>query len=821
MAVATGAAAIIGQRPGMKRNKLLAGFSLSKRAPQAAPEAFFPEMFTWSCMNHRTVKLGAVKLVLFSAGLFVLFSFSPAAHAQSAKHWFKQGQDAEAKDDFETAYEDYYKAFQKDAKDLRYKTAYERSRFPAAAAHVKQGEKLRDQGDNTGALTEFLHALEIDPSNELAQQEIQATREKMNAPPNQETSLSPNANPAFNDIGGPPQLKPISNEPLTIHSVEDSKIVYQTVGKLAGINVLFDPDYTSKRIQVDLANVDLYVALRIIGTISGTFWRPITGNTIFVAQNNRGKRAELDEQAVQTFYLTNVSQQQDLNDVQTALRNVFTAGHLYAVPSQNAIIMRGTPDELLLAQKLINDLDKARPEVVIDVAVMEVNRDKTRQIGIQLPQTATINFQQSNANSSSSSSSSSSTSTSSTTSGLTLNDLAHLNATNFAVTIGQAQANLLLTDSDSKILQNPRIRASDNQEATLKIGEKYPVATGSYQTGAATAIVSSLVNTQFQYMDVGVNITMKPQIHYDRDVTVKMKIEVSTIGPVLNLGGVSEPVILNNSAEETIRLKEGEASIIGGILTKSNNRSLSGTPGLAELPILRYIFGSETRETQDDEIVFLVVPHVVRAAQISPLNTRQIDTGTTNSIELRRIQAPATPPQATPAVAQPNVSSAGTVQGQTAQAAATAAIGQMRQQADAGAPVRLLLAAPPAPQKVGATFQVPVTLSGGQDVFSVPLQMQYDNAKLSLINVDVGNFLGKDGQAVALVHRDDGNGGVTISASRPPGTKGVNGDGSVIVLTFQAKAAGDASVAISRPVVRNSSQQAMPATGSQAVVHVQ
>ena len=120
-----------------------------------------------------------------------------------------------------------------------------------------------------------------------------------------------------------------------------------------------------------------------------------------MAQNNRGKRAELDEQAVQTFYLTNVSQQQDLNDVQTALRNVFTTAKLYAVPSQSAIIMRGTPDELLLAQKLIDDLDKARPEVVIDIAVMEVNRDKTRQIGIQLPQTATINFQQSNANTSS------------------------------------------------------------------------------------------------------------------------------------------------------------------------------------------------------------------------------------------------------------------------------------------------------------------------------------------------------------------------------------------------------------------------------------
>src|SRR6201999_1627792 len=201
------------------------------------------------------------------------------------------------------------------------------------------------------------------------------------------------------------------------------------------INVLFDPDYNSKRIQVDLTNVDLYDALRIIGTISGTFWRPITSNTIFVAQNSRSKRSELDEEAVQTFYLTNVAQQADFTDLQTALRNMFQTAKIYGVASQNAIIMRGTPDELLLAQKLISDLDKAKPEVVVDVAVLEVSRNYERTIGIQLPQTATVAFQASNFNntnnSSSSSSSSSSTSGSSTTTntsnGLTLNSLAHLN----------------------------------------------------------------------------------------------------------------------------------------------------------------------------------------------------------------------------------------------------------------------------------------------------------------------------------------------------------------------------------------------------------
>src|SRR5579883_2575237 len=157
------------------------------------------------------MKHNAAKLAIVSVG-FLLFLGTASLHAQSASHWFKQGQNAEAKDDIETAYEDYYKAFQKKPTDLRYKTAWERTRFAAAAEHVKRGQKLRDQGNDTAAVTEFLHAIEIDPSNELAQQEIQATREKMNAPPTQETSLSPNATPTLEEIGGPPTLKPISNE---------------------------------------------------------------------------------------------------------------------------------------------------------------------------------------------------------------------------------------------------------------------------------------------------------------------------------------------------------------------------------------------------------------------------------------------------------------------------------------------------------------------------------------------------------------------------------------------------------------------------------
>lgn len=809
-------------------------------------------------MSKRNVKWASCAAVVLMIGLSC-FCFSPhvlaRSHGPSASKLYKLGQQAEARDDIETAYENYYQAYQKKPEDIRYKAAWERTRFTAATLHVKHGEALRDQGDVTGALTEFLRALQIDPSNELAEQEIRATRrqeaEKANSHreswENQGEPIPAGEAKEMGELGGPIHLRPLSNEPLTIHATEDSKVVYQTVGKMAGINVLFDPDYTSKRIQVDLANTDLYDALRIIGVVSGTFWQPVTPNTIFVAQNTRAKRSELQEQAVQTFYLTNVSQQNDFTDIQTALRNMFQTAKIYGVASQNAIIMRGTPDELLLAQKLVDDLDKAKPEVVVDVAVLEVSRNWERNIGIQLPQTATVGFQASNFNQTNNNSGSTTdqngnpvTTTTNTgaNNGLTLNSFAHLNGTNFAVTIGQAQANLLLTNSTTRILQDPRIRASDGQEASLKIGERIPIATGSYQTGAATAIVSSLVNTQFQYLDVGVNIKVKPTVHYDRDVTLKLTIEVSSQNGSTNIGGITEPIITQRTVDQTIRLKEGEANILGGILQKQTSNSLSGTPGLARLPLLKYIFGTNDKTERDDQIVFLLIPHVVRAEMLDPLNLREVDSGTTNDIQLRHMNiergvnsqqqeespvmlgAPAKP--ATPS--SPNASAVPAPV--TAAGAAAKAVANM--QAGAG-PVHLNLMPEMQNVKVGSTFQVKVNLAGGTDVYSVPMQLQYDQTKLSLINVDLGDthaatgmdFLGKDGQAVALVHRDDGNGNVAISASRPPGARGVNGSGTVCVLTFKATAPGPAAVVVTKPVVRNSEQQAEPALGSRAIVQVQ
>jgi general secretion pathway protein D len=780
---------------------------------------------------------------MFAGVLASLCAGSAESFAQSPKSFYKSGQDAEAREDYDGAYQNYQKAYTLAPKNEVYRTAYLRVRFTDAAMHITKGRQLAASGDEPAALVELLRAAEIDPSNEAAQQEIAKIRSHHPDQPQSQRSspISATTQADMESIGSPSLLKPMNSDPFLLRMTEDSKTVYQAIGKAAGINVLFDPDYISKRIQVDLNNVSLMDALRIVGTLSGTFWRPITQNTIFVAANTRSKRAELDEQAVQTFYLSNAWQQNDLNDVQTALRNVLPNAKVYGVASQNAIVMRATPDELLLAQKLVSDLDKARPEVVVDIGILEVSKNWERNLGISWPSSASVQLQSPNTSTTTCPTGSTDCTPSTSNNNLTLNNLAHLTSNDFAVTIGQATANALLTDNNTHILQNPRIRAADQQKATLKIGSRIPIATGSYQTGAATALVSSLVNTQFQYQDVGVNIEITPTVHYDRDVTLKIKIEVTAQSGSVTISGVTEPILSQRVAEQTIRLREGEANILGGINESQIQDNWSGIPGLSQIPILRYLFGSHDKIRQNDEIVFLVVPHVVRSQELSPLNLRSIDTGSGLNVELRHTSVPAQPPvsQAAPAASRPNF---GSVPGPSAEGAANAALNQMKSSQDAA------LAPPPAntspggqpasaapapagnvnlmlnlPGSVinGTTFQVPVVLTGGTDVSAVPLEIQYDPAKLSLVNVGDGDLLNRDGQVVQMAHRDDGPGDITLNVARPPGAPGVSGAGVVCVLTFQAKASGPTNLSIARGGATNSAGKPLQAQTSQATLNVQ
>ena len=763
-------------------------------------------------------RLKSVAVLLLVVSLAALPAF-----ADKANSLYNQGRDAEARQDYETAYADYAEAYKIKPSDVRYRAAAQRGKFLAAASHVHRGQILRDSGKLQDALGEFQKAIAIDPSSFIAVQEEKRTRELIEQaehPVPQSLNTGDALTRRMEQAAGPVELAPISNNPITLRLGSDSKVVYESICKLAGINVLFDPDYTARPITIQLNGVNLQDALGIVALESKTFWRPVTPNTIFIAADTPSKRKELEQNVVRTFYLSNLSQPTELQDLVNTIRTIVEVNRVQQLPTQGAIVVRGTPDQVALVQKLIDDIDKARPEVVVEIAVLQVSKTKMRNLGLTPPSSVSATLQDNLNSTTNTTNSTTSTTTTGTTTGTTstggvsLNSLAHINATNFQLNIPSATANILFSDADSKLIQNPSIRAVDGQKATLKIGDRIPVATGSFQPGIGGVGINPLVNTQFNYIDVGVNIDVTPRIHANGEVSMKLVLDVSSVTGYQSIGGINQPTIGQRKIEHEIRLKDGEINLLGGILQQENDNTLAGLPFLSQIPILRYLFGSVNTNKIDSEVVFAIIPHIVRGYDVNASNTRAVDVGTGSAIQLSRVPTLPTP-------TSPNGAAPGQQPAQLQNP--PQGVPQSKNEPAQGSPNGAVLSFDPSmvDAPVGSTIAVNVAIAGGQNVYSVPVQIGYDPKTLSLVNVSNGNFLSRDGQVVALVHRDDPmTVQVQITATRPPGAPGVSGEGQVFTLTFMAKAPGASQLSIHQAVLRDAAQQKIAATGSQAMITV-
>lgn len=588
------------------------------------------------------MKRNRLLLYVMMAGISVI-----PVLAESAEHAYKVGDRSEKKNDYDAAYEAYKQAHDAKPNDPKYMSAFLRMRFYAAGQHMRAGEELRDAGKLQEALAEFRHAAIIDASNFAALQEVRRTAdliqkqiaEKENAalPKAVTTSLEKEAERA----AGPVSLDLKSDMPITLHLSTTTDVIYKTIGKLAGINVLIDPDYKPQKVTFELKDVSLRDTLDMIAMQSKTFWRPVSPNTIMVSSDSGSKRKEFEQNVMKTFYLRNASTPADLQEAAGTLKGILDISRIQVTPEQRSLTLRGTPDQMVLAQKLLTDIDKPKGEVVIDVMVMEVSRDKLHTVGTNPPTSASVTL-------SPGGSSSSSGTSGSTGSGLTLNSFTSLNAGDFSVSVPGISFSLLASDSNTKVLQRPEIRAVDSEKASLKIGDRVPIATGSFQSG-----LGGSVNTQFQYLDVGVNIDITPYIHADRSVTLKMSLEISTVTGVQNIGGFNQPTIGQRTIDHEARLADGEVNMIGGILEDTDTNSMSGYPGLIKIPILKYLFGQETKERKQSEIVFAITPHIISTGGVTDDNLRMVDIGSANSVTYRRDESKPEPAKPLPAPAAP------------------------------------------------------------------------------------------------------------------------------------------------------------------------
>jgi general secretion pathway protein D len=738
---------------------------------------------------------------------------------------YEEARKANALQDYDTALVHYERAARSDPTNAEYKLRAAQARYDAGQFHVQQGKKALKNGDLQLALGEFQKAQLIDPSNTAADQEVKRTLDLMNGQ-NGPKALNPATQPDEQILAQPPELKPLSRDPINgLKMTNDARVVYETIAKLAGLSVIFDPDFTSRRITVDFPSVTLEQALDAVSLESKAFWKPVTSSIIFVAQDQPQKRKDLEDEVVQTFYLSNTLTPQDLTEVVNGLRVLLDLHRLQQVNAQNAIVIRDTPDKLLLAAKIIRDIDKAKPEVLIHVQVMTASMDRLRDLGILPGQTVSLAFTpRSSIGPSTSTTSSTTTSTTSTVPQVLLSQLKNLGTSDFALTLPGATANAILTDDRTKILQDPELRVTDGQKATLKIGSKVPVATGSFQAGVgvgvtgSSGVVNPLVNTQFQYIDVGVNIEVTPRVHPDGDISLKGTVDISQIIGNSPIGGINQPVIGQKKTEIDVRLKEGEPNILAGLIERTATDNISGIPGLGEVPLMRYLFSDNSHEVEEDETLIVLTPHILRLASLTAANLQSMAAGTDSNVRVYHggeEAAPAAAPE------PPTVRQNSGVVAPTPGVAPTA-LAQPAPAQGAGAAAQLHFEPATVVLKAGDTTTLGLAVSNVRDLYSIPLMIHFDPAVVRVEEVRDGGFLSGGSQQVAVVQRiDQQQGQVIVSATRQPNTPGVNGTGTVFGFVVRAIGPGTARLQILQVNAHDSQQQTIPMVSGEATIQVQ
>jgi general secretion pathway protein D len=387
------------------------------------------------------------------------------------------------------------------------------------------------------------------------------------------------------------------------------------------------------------------------------------------------------------------------------------------------------------------------------------------------------------------------------------------------VTLPGAQANFLMTDSSTHIIDNPEIRVVDGQTAKLRVGDRVPVATGSFQAGvgvgggAGGGLVNPLVNTQFQYLDVGVNVDVTPRIHPNHDISLKVNVVVSSVTGTSSIGGISQPIISQRSIEHDVRLKDGEVNVLGGLIERTDSNVINGWPFLSKLPFFRYFFSSDNVDHQENEVLIVLIPHIVRLPTMTAENLRSIASGTDSNAEVHlenEVMAPPVPKaQTVPMPAQPPAVAAPPAP--TSSAQATPSQGPSLR----FDPVTAVL-------KPGETATIGVVVQNVQDLYSIPMLLQFNPAVISVEDVRQGGFLSGGTQDIAIVERvDKERGQAIISATRMPNTPGVSGSGTLVGVVVRGVAPGNSQLSIVQVNAKDSQQQPIQLVTTEAAIRVQ
>ena len=563
---------------------------------------------------------------------------APASDQKEAHKAFNRGLKLQESQNLEAALPEFEEAFRLAPSNTEYLAAREMTRQNLAGTHLARGNDDLASGRQAEALAEFRTALALDPQNEFAQQRIR-------------DALGPNPVPRL----GPAQVvesadqitaKPI-DAPHDFHYRGDSRGLFTAVASSYGLTVLFDDNFPSRTVRFDLNEANFATAIQAASSITKTFVVALEDTVLFVAPETQENHRIYDRMGMRSYYFPGADPAKELNDLMNSLRTLFEFRFVALSAAANTITIRGPIFMLEAATKFLAQLDVQRPELLLDVQVFEVDYTYTRNIGLHVPDQFNLynipaaalaalggqNVQDliNQLIASGGINQAGNTSIAALIAQLQgqqnsifSQPLATFGGglTFFGLSLDQLSAVLSLNESSVRSLQHVTLRASQDKEATFKLGSRYPVMNASFSPISNSAPIAGVLQNQsytapfpsINYEDLGLTLKAKPLIHNNLDVDLMLSLQFRALGGT-SVNGV--PIITNREFTGGILLKNGEPAVIAGMVNTVDQRSLNGLPLFSRIPGFGALTSQRSTQKTDDELLIVVTPHVVSEPQQS------------------------------------------------------------------------------------------------------------------------------------------------------------------------------------------------------------
>jgi general secretion pathway protein D len=552
---------------------------------------------------------------------------------------YRDGREEEALQHWDLAVLKYARAASLDPKNTAYRMALARAKIGASQFHFEKGKMYRQSGRPELAVVELDQAVLLDPTNQYAEVELRKAREeaaKLIAERAGESRLETLKRQARGSRPKPPILEPASDRPINLNFPQPKPVkqIYKALADAAGINVIFDPQLKDDNVAIVLTNMEFQRALETLMRQENHFYKVIDDRTILIAADTPANRKTYEDLVIRTFFLSNA----DVTEVANSLRSLLQTTRISVNKAENSISLRDTADKVAIAERIVEQNDKQLAEVVVDVELLQLNIQKTQDLGLLLTAYETralLNPPGGNTNFGNPVPEGT----------FTWDQIRDISIRSFGFTLPSITYSFIKNNTDAELLAQPQLRISEGQKAQLVIGDRVPIPTTTFNTG--TTVGGNIVPvTSFQYQDVGIKIEVEPRVHHNKEVTLKLTIEVSNLNGFVEVqAGQRQPIISTRTIASNIRLKDGETNFLAGLFQSVKSNTTNTIPFIGDIPILGRLFSKKATTDNTTDLVLTLTPRIIRIPDVTAEDLEPVYVGTDSNISFQgspRVESPAT-----------------------------------------------------------------------------------------------------------------------------------------------------------------------------------